>query len=492
MSERNFIACDLGAESGRVILGNLSGGKLTYDELHRFPTGATRIGGSLRWNILRIFEELKKGLRKVADTEKPVASVSVDSWGVDYVLFNAKQPMLAIPHQYRDSRTDKVYNAAIEKAGAEKIFSETGLQFMSINTLFQLVSEVQENPELLDIADNFLTIADYVNYLFSGAVKEEQSLASTTQVYNPVTQDWSKELIDVFGFPEKIFPEIVPSGTVIGKLLPELQDETKLSEIDVVASCSHDTGAAVAAVPAEGEDWAFLSSGTWSLIGVELPSPLINEDVRAHNFTNEGGFGGTTRFLKNIVGLWLLQESRRAWTNAGKEFEYATIMKMAEESEPFRSLIDPRDPRFVAPSDMPEAIASYCRESGQVEPETPGQIARCVLESLALLYHGMLGEIEELTGRTINRLHIVGGGSQGKLLNQLAANATGRTVFAGPVEATAIGNILIQAVALGDLDSLGALRDVVKASFPIDKYEPQEQVKWQEAIARFENLKISQ
>lgn len=492
MIERNFIACDLGAESGRVILGNLSDGKLTYEEIHRFPTGASRIGGSLRWNIFRIFEELKKGLRKVADTGKPLASVSVDSWGVDYVLFNAKQPMLAIPHHYRDSRTEKVYDDAIEKAGVEKIFSETGLQFMSINTLFQFVSELEENPKLLDLADRFLTIADYFNYLFSGAVKEEQSNASTTQIYNPVTRDWSKELINVFGFPAEIFPEIVPSGTVIGKLLPEIQDETKLLGIEVVATCSHDTGAAVAAVPAEGEDWAYLSSGTWSLIGVELPSPLINADVRAHNFTNEGGFGNTTRFLKNIVGLWLLQESRRAWIDAGNELDYATIMQMAEDSEPFRSLIDPRDPRFVAPPNMPEAIVSYCRESGQVVPETPGQIARCVLESLALLYHGTLGEIEKLTGRTINRLHIVGGGSQSKLLNQFAANATGRSVFAGPVEATAIGNILIQAIALGDLDSLSALRGVVKASFPIEKYEPQEQVKWHEAIARFESLKIIQ
>ncbi|HEX9783957.1 MAG TPA: rhamnulokinase family protein [Opitutaceae bacterium] len=489
MSKKHYIACDLGAESGRVILGSLADGKLALREVHRFPTGAARIRGSLRWDVLRIFEELKTGLRLVASSGVPVASLSVDSWGVDYVFFNARQPMLSLPYHYRDARTERTYQPALEKASRELIFAETGIQFMPINTLYHLIADVEENSEIVGIADQFLNIADYLHYLFCGVARAEASMASTTQIYNTTTRTWSKELIRTFDLPERIFPEIVPSGTRLGPLSAELSDETGLSGVEVAATCSHDTGAAVAAVPAEGDDWAYLSSGTWSLIGIELPSPLINDAVRAHNFTNEAGFGGTTRFLKNIVGLWLLQESRRAWAREGRPLEYAEIMRQAEAAEPFRSLIDPNDDRFVKPENMPDKIAAFCRETGQPAPETTGQFARCILESLALLYHRALNELEQLTGRRIARLHIVGGGSQSALLNQFAASATGRAVLAGPVEATAIGNVLIQAIALGHLDSLGALRRVVKESFPIQHFQPQQPAEWRKAIERFESLK---
>ena len=492
MSSRYYVACDLGAESGRVILGTVTGGQVVLEETHRFPTGAMRIQNSLRWNVLGIFGELKAGLRKVAARGVHVSSLSVDSWGVDYALFNARQPLVAMPYQYRDSRTEKTYSSALKEDGREKIFAETGIQFMTINTLYHLISDVENNSDVLGIADQFLNIADYLNYLFSGVGRAEMSLASTTQMFNPRTGNWSAELIDRFNLPQRLFPPIVSSGTLLGPMTDELAADTGLSNVQVIATCSHDTGAAVAAVPAEpGDHWAYLSSGTWSLIGVELPSPLINEAVRDSNFTNESGYGGTTRFLKNIVGLWLLQESRRVWQRQGHEYDYAEINPLAEAAEPFRSLINPGDPRFLSPDDMPATIAAFCRETDQPEPQTPGQFARCILESLALLYAQTLDKIEALTGRTITTLHIVGGGSQSALLNQFAASASGRTVLTGPVEATAVGNVLIQAIALGDLDSLDAMRALVRESFSIGTYQPEDAELWQQARMQFRNLALA-
>jgi len=356
--------------------------------------------------------------------------------------------------------------------------------------LYQFISEVEVNNDLLAIADEFLNIADYLHYLFSGVSRAEESLASTTQIYNPRTRAWSEKLIKQFGFPERCFPQIVPSGTKLGPLLPDVVAETGLKGIEVIATCSHDTGAAVAAVPAQGDDWAYLSSGTWSLIGVELAAPLISEKIRAHNFTNEAGYGGTTRFLKNIVGLWILQESRRAWAAAGNDLDYAVLNELAAEAGPLRSLINPNASRFLKPGRMPEKIGAYCRETGQPAPETPGQFTRCILESLALLYRRTLDEIESVTGRTVRTLHIVGGGSKSALLNQYAANSTGRDVIAGPVEATAIGNLLIQAIALGHLHSLDELRHVVRDSYPVEVFKPQDGTIWKAAHERFAKLDL--
>ena len=486
---RYYIACDLGAESGRVMLGCLEDGRLTLEEIHRFPNGAVSVLGSLRWDVLRIFDELKAGLRQTAARGLPVSSVSVDSWGVDYVLYNRIHPLLAPPFHYRDARTDETYPRVLKSVSAELIFAETGVQFMPINTLYHFASDVEKSPALLDAADGFLNIGDYFNFLFSGVPCVDQSNASTTQMYNPKTGNWSEKLIARCGFPAKVFPKIVPSGTVLGPLLPDVARETALAGVEVVATCSHDTGAAVAAVPATGgEDWAYLSSGTWSLVGVELSQPLISEEVRAHNFTNEAGYGGTTRFLKNISGLYILQELRKEWAEQGHSLEYSTLTMQAREAQAFRSIIRPDAPPFAKPGDMPRKIAEFCRETGQPAPETPGQFTRCIFESLALLYQQTLAEIETLTGRTIARLHIVGGGSQSALLNQFAASATGRDVLAGPVEATAIGNALIQAIALGHLQSLAELRGVVRESFPLQTYAPQDPAQWQEAFQRFSKL----
>ena len=477
MKARHYIACDLGAESGRVMLGTLDAGKLTLEEMHRFPTGPVVIAGTWRWDVLRLFEELSTGIRKVVARGVPVASLSTDTWGVDYVWLKGNEPLLTVPFHYRDARTDGGFERASAVVPLDTIFAETGIQFMTLNMLYQLHDDQQRRPWVFQTADRFLNIADYFNYLFSGVAKAEASLASTTQLYNPRQRTWSKKLLQAFQFPEKVFPEVVPAGTVLGPAL-------NVPGAQVVASCSHDTGAAVAAVPAVGTGWAYLSSGTWSLIGSEVAEPVINDRSRQYNFTNEVGYGNSIRLLKNISGLWLVQECRRHW---GKH-DYVELRQLAEKSAPLRSLINPNDARFSKAGDMPEKIAAFCRATQQPVPTTPGEITRCILESLALLYRRTLDQLEAITGQRVMKLHIVGGGSQNLLLNQFSANATGLPVIAGPVEATAIGNLLIQAIALGDLPDLVALRQVVRQSFPVTEYAPQDAAAWQAAARRFAQL----
>lgn len=487
----HHIACDLGAESGRVMLGTLAGEQLTIEEIHRFPNGAVAIGDSMRWDVLRLFDELKAGLRKASTQAIAVSSVSCDSWGVDYVLLLGNEPLLTAPFHYRDGRTDGGFERAFPLVPADEIFAETGIQFMTINTLYQLHADLLQRPAVLNAAEQFLTMGDYFNFLFSGVRKVEESLASTTQLYNPQQRAWSKKLIEKLGLPEQIFPEVVSSGTQLGPLLPALAAETGLRDVQVVASCSHDTGAAVAAVPAKGDDWAYLSSGTWSLLGIESSTPIITAKSRKYNFTNEVGFGGSIRFLKNIIGLWVVQECRRVWAKAGQEYNYDQLTAMAESAPPLKALLNLRDDRFAKPDNMPQKIVDYCRETNQPAPTAPGEFVRCVLESLALLYRQTLDQIEEVTGRKLATLHIVGGGSKNQLLNQLSANATGRTVIAGPVECTAIGNVLIQAIAMGYLPSLAALRQVVRNSFPTLRHEPRDAALWEEAYKKFQKMQTT-
>ncbi len=488
MKCRHHIACDLGAESGRVMLAALDGDRLTLEELHRFPNGAIRLAGTLRWDVARLWEEVKIGMANAASRAHPIASISVDSWALDYVLMRRSEPLLRLPYHYRDPRSSRSYRAARDRAGEERIFRCTGIQFMPMNTLYQLLCDLQDDADLLRTADGFLLIADWFHFLLSGKRAQEESNASTTQLYDPRAHAWSAEVIDFFDLPKQMFPTVVPPCTMLGTLLPDVARETGLAEIEVVAGCTHDTGAAVAAVPAEGDGWAYLSSGTWSLIGVELATPLITEAVRAANFTNEIGCGGTIRFLKNNAGLWILQECRRDWSRSRASISYDELTDAASAADPLRSMIDPNDPRFIEMGDMPRKISAFCRETRQPEPLTPAATVRCVLESLALLYRLALDTIEELTGQRILFLHIVGGGSRNSLLNQFAANATGRTVIAGPVEATAIGNALLQAVALGNLDSLAAVRQVVRCSFPSETFTASEPVIWSRAYERFRNL----
>jgi rhamnulokinase len=483
--QQHYLACDLGADSGRLMLGTLDQGKLALEELHRFSNGPLHVGGALHWDIPRLFDEVKAGLRKAAARGLPIASISADSWGVDYLLYNAAGAIMPPAFHYRDPRCPVGVKKAQARISWPEIFAETGLQFLPFNTIFQLAAE---SPERLAQARLILGIGDAFNHWLSGIARSEVSLASTTQLYDPRRRNWSPRLLESLRLPAAIFPPIVPSGTRLGPLRPDLAAETGLRGVEVIASCSHDTGAAVAAVPGTGNDWAYLSSGTWSLMGVELALPVITDACRDLNFTNEIGYGHSVRLLKNIVGLWLIQESRREWAKAGHEFTFAELEKLAAAAPAFVSLVNPADPRFLSPGDMPEKIAAFCRETGQPAPATPGACIRCVYESLALLYRRTLRQIEQLTTRSINRLHIVGGGSKDQLLSQFAANAIQLPVHTGPVEGTAIGNILIQAIARGDLPSLSAARQVVRSSFETKIYEPKDAAVWENAFPRFDQL----
>lgn len=488
MTVDHYVACDLGAESGRVLLGTLKDRRLSLEEIHRFPNRAVAVNNSLRWDVLGIFEELKVGLRKVAARGVPVNGVSCDSWGVDYVLLHANEPMLTAPYHYRDARTEGALERAFERVPAERIFAETGIQFMPINTLYQLHADSQQRPGILRAADRFLNMGDYFNFLLSGVGRAEESLASTTQLYNPFERKWSTLLINKFHLPARIFPDIVASGTLLGPLLPTIAAETGLHEVQVVAGCSHDTAAAVAAVPAQGESWAYLSSGTWSLLGIETSRPVVNARSRQYNFTNEVGYGGSIRFLKNIVGLWIVQECRRAWAREGRQYSYEELTALAREAEPLVSFIDPQEDRFGRPDGMPDKIVEYCRATGQPVPATVGAVVRCALESLALCYRRTLDQLEEAAGKELATLHVVGGGSRNQLLNQFTADATRRPVLAGPSECTGIGNVLVQAIALGRLPSLDAARQLVRESFPAVRYEPGQSTAWEKARKRFREL----
>jgi rhamnulokinase len=464
------------------MLGTVDQGKIVLEELHRFPNNPVKVGDALHWNMARLFDELRAGLKKAATRHVPIASFSADSWGVDYILHDERGEMMPPVWHYRDTRTARGVEKVKARVDWPTIYGETGIQFMALNTIYQLAAEPSER---LARATQLLLIGDAFNHFCCGMAKNEESLASTTQLYNPRTKTWSKKLFSALGLREEMFAPIVPSGTKLGRFKKELAEITGLPQIEVIASCSHDTGAAVAAVPANGGNWAYLSSGTWSLMGVESPHPVITDQGRDANFTNEIGFGGTVRLLKNIVGLWLVQECRREWAAHGQEFDYATLTQLASESQPFVSLINPADARFVSPGDMSTKIVAFCKETGQPAPESPGAFVRCALESLALFYRVTLRQLERVIGKTIAQLHIVGGGSKNMLLNQFAANALQIPVIAGPAECTALGNILVQAIALGHLPSLAAAREVVRHSFEVTTVKPQSGAEWDGAFGRF-------
>jgi len=465
-----YIACDLGAESGRVMEGTLNNGKLTMSELHRFPNNPIQDKDSLSWDIPQLFQETLVGLRKVAQREDPIAGVSCDSWGVDYMLFGSDGSLIAPTYHYRDPRSGQGMKDVLAKVSWETIYAETGIQKMPMNTLFQLGAEKSKR---FGKAHHLLSVADGFNFLLSGAAKFEVSMASTTQLYNPTAKKWSDRLTQAVRLPPKLLPELVESGTVLGPLRADVAKQTGLEDnVQVVASLSHDTGAAVAALPTTGQNWAFLSSGTWSLMGVELPEPIINDTARELNFTNEIGYGNSVRLLKNISGLWVVQECRRYWAEREQDLDYEVMTHLAGSAPPFESLINLTDPRFLTPGDMPVKVQNYCKETGQTVPRKPGPILRCVFESLALLYRKTLQEIEQVTGRKIERLYIVGGGTKNSLLNHFTANALQLPVFLGPSEATSIGNVLVQAMALGHLSSLEEARKVVRDSFTSETIQP--------------------
>jgi len=485
MSKQRFLAFDLGAESGRAVVGTLDSGRLELAETHRFSNPNGKMNGRLQWNLLAQWEELKTGLRKAAAGHDHLDGLGVDTWGVDFGLISSSGEVLANPVMYRDSRTDGVMAKTFEKVSKERIFQATGIQFMQINTLYQLVAMRQMKSALLDSAQTLLFMPDLFHYLFSGVRKSEQTFASTSQIYDPRKKDWANGILEELGIPTRLLAPIIPAGTILGDLLPEVAQDCGAGKVPVIAPASHDTASAVAAAPAEGENWCYISSGTWSLMGVEMPEPVITDKSLAYNYTNEIGVGGSVRFLKNIMGLWLVQECRRQWVTQGHDHSYAELTSMAERSPGLLALVDPDHDSFLAPGNMVGKIERFCKQTRQTPPGSRGEYVRTCLDSLALTYRRTLNGLEDVTGRKINVIHILGGGSQNELLNQMTADACGRPVVAGPVEATAAGNILVQAMAVGALKNLAEARKVVRNSFDVKRYEPRETKKWDEAFERY-------
>jgi rhamnulokinase len=491
---RVYLAVDLGASSGRIVAGVFDGDVLTLEECHRFENGGVIANGHLYWDLLGQWRDIQSGLRAAAARfGDSLVSVGVDTWGVDFGLLGAGDELLGNPSHYRDQRTEGFPERAFATVSKEKIFAETGLQFLPFNSLYQLVAMQQAGSPLLEHAQSFLMMPDLFHWLLTGTKSNEYTNSTTTQIYNPQRGTWSAELLRGFSLPARLFGEIQPPGTNLGPVRSDVAEATGLSPIEVVLPGTHDTASAVMAVPAVGPtgrhpNWCYLSSGTWSLMGVELPSPIINEACRRYNFTNEGGVDGTIRLLKNIAGLWLLQECRRIWKLAGQTMSWEEMVEQARQCEPARSLVDPDHVSFLAPRDMPAAIREACRQTGQPIPESPGQVIRCVLDSLALRYRCVLGWLEELVDGTIEVVHVVGGGVQNQMLCQMTADACDRVVIAGPVEATAIGNVMMQAVSFRDVASVSQAREVIQRSFSVDRYEPRVPRQWDEPWRRFQDV----
>ena len=486
----NFIAIDIGASSGRVMLGRWDGTRFELHELHRFPNGGIEEQDSLHWDAARLWHEIKVGLRTYASQHgEPLAGIGIDTWAVDFGLLDADGRLLGNPYHYRDRRTEGIPQYVDQRISPERLYAQTGMQRLPFNTLYQLVSMQQRNDPQLAAAQTLLLMPDLFHYWLTGKQIAEYTNATTTQFFDARQRRWATDLLQELGLPTHILPPVVEPGTVLGNLLPQVQAEVGLQhDVKVIASASHDTASAVAAVPNLDDRSAYISSGTWSLVGVETATPILNEQARRLSFTNEGGVDGTIRLLKNVGGLWLLQECQRRWQHEGQQFTWPELVAQAASVTPLRSLIDPDAPDFLNPADMPAAIQGYCRRTGQPEPASPGAMVRCCLESLALKYRWVVVALEELTGRRLDTIRIVGGGSQNTLLCQLTADACGRRVVAGPVEATALGNMVVQAVALGLLPSITAGRAAIAASEQQIVYEPQSSGNWEAAVAGFNRL----
>ena len=483
--EKKLLAFDLGAESGRGVLGLFDGRKLRLEVVHRFPNGPVRTLDTMHWDVLRLYSEMVATLRRCAADHGEIGSLGVDTWGVDFALLGRGGTLLGNPRYYRDPHTEGIMETAFVKVSQEEILRQPGLQFMRFNSLFQLLALQRDRSPLLDVAENLLFMPDLFHYFFTGIKVNEFTNATTSQIYDPTAKRWAYDLVRAFDLPGRILGTIVNPGTVLGPLRTSVATETGLKPIPVIAPATHDTGSAIAAVPAHGNSWAYISSGTWSLMGAELSAPLINDKAREYNFTNEGGVAGTIRFLKNIMGLWLVQECRRSWEREAKTYSYEDLTRLAEAAPPFVSLVNPDDSSFILPANMPQALVDFCRKTNQPSPVEPGPVIRCALESLALRYRWVQVRLEELVGRRLDTIHVVGGGCQNELLCQFTADACNCPVLAGPVEATAIGNLLVQAVGLGIINSLAEAREVVRNSFEVRTYTPKNADRWEGPYQRF-------
>lgn len=488
MKTLNLLGYDLGASSGRAMLGEFDGEKFSLRELHRFANEPVRINGRLTWDTLYLFREMKKGLFK-AHANGPVDGMGIDTWGVDFGLLDRNGNLIGNSTHYRDENTAGVMEKAFKTVPREAIFAKTGLAFLQFNTLYQLLSLKYDNSPMLDIADKLLMTPDLMGYFFTGCKATEYTIASTGQLINPATRGWAWDLMRSFDLPEHIFTDIQQPGTVRGYLSKEIASEVGCERIPLLNTASHDTASAVAAVPAASDNFLYLSSGTWSLLGAELMRPVTRREVMEAGYSNEGGLNGTTRLIKNIMGLWIIQECRRDWERQGRQYSFAEIASMAEGAEPFRAIINVDAPEFMAPDHMPERIAEYCRRTGQAAPDSDAQTARIVFESLALAYRYAVESLEnDVLCHKTEVLNIVGGGSQNILLNRFTASALNKPVIAGPGEATVIGNLLVQAMALGEIGSLSELREVVRASFDTREFEPEKGLDWDGAYAKLLKL----
>ncbi len=478
------LAIDFGASSGRAIIGEFDGEKITLREIHRFSNDPVNLGGAMYWDFLRLFHEIKQSLIKSREYGK-VDSLAIDTWGVDFGLIDKKGRLLENPVHYRDIRTNGMVGASEEYISPDRLYELTGIQTMEINTAFQLLSLVKNRRELIKRADKLLMMPDLFAFFLGAKKVAEMSIASTTQLFEADSKEWSDECINSLGIERHLFPEIVNSGTVIGTLSPEICEELDIEPMKIIAVCGHDTQSAMVSVPAKEKDFAFLSCGTWSLLGTELDSPVINESSAELNVSNETGYGGKTSFLKNIIGLWLIQESRRQWMREGMQYSYMELEEMAKKAEPFKCFIDPDAPEFTPAGNIPERIKQYCKKTGQYVPQNDGEIMRCIYESLALKYRQSIEELETCTGKSFDTLYMVGGGTKDRFLSQLTACSIGRKVYAGPVEATSFGNIAVQLMSIGAIENIGKAREIIAASEKLYEFLPADKKLWDKAYADY-------
>ena len=489
MKKYTFLAFDLGATSGRSVLGILSNGKIETKELTRFPNAIVELNGKFYWNLLGLYEHLKEGLAACAKEGITPDSIGIDTWGVDVVPIGEDGSILGMPRAYRDPYTDGAPERYFEIVPREEVYGATGIQIMNFNTLFQLFAAVKEGYTPITKAKQVLFMPDALSYMLTGKAMCEYTIASTSQILNPRTKGWESALLEKAGLPADILPMPQMPGCVIGSLTDALANETRIGKVPVVAVAGHDTASAVAAVPAENERFAYLSSGTWSLMGVEVKDPIITEESYRLNFTNEGGVEGTTRFLKNICGMWILEQCRKEWERDGKSYSYPEIVAMAEQATPFVRFINPDDAAFANPKSMLKAIDAFCERTNQTKPQSDAEVIRLIFESLALRYCEVLEMLEKMAPFAIDVLHIIGGGAKNRLLNQYTANATGKRVVAGPAEATAIGNIMLQAIGAGAVASLAEARAIIRNSVEQEVFIPESEELWCEAYKRFQTLK---
>ncbi len=484
---KRVLAFDFGASSGRAILGIFDGEKIELQEVHRFSNDPVKINGTVYWDVQRLFFEIKQGILKAKEAGG-FDSIGIDTWGVDFGLLRKDGTLVENPVHYRDARNDGMVEKATRYMSKERMYDITGIQFMDFNTIFQLLSLKENRPYILEEADKLLFMPDLLNYMLSGVKSTEFSIATTSQMVDLKTNNWSEEILDTFGIEKNLLTDIAPTGAVIGQLSDEICEELGVSKADIVSVAAHDTQSAITATPCEYDDFAFISCGTWSLFGTEVKEPIINEASKKLNVTNEGGYNYTTAFLKNICGLWLIQESRRQWIREGKEYSYAELEKLALECEPFKCFIDPDAPEFAPMGNLPRRVKEYCEKTGQYVPQTVGEIIRCIYESLALKYRYTFDGIKECTGKDYDRIHVMGGGTKDKLLLQMTAQSCNVNVYGGPIEATALGNVAIQLMSTGAIKDIKEARKIIAKGENLKLYEPKDNEIWEKAYENFKAI----